>query len=104
LFDDPQTVGGTALVASEPDIPPDNLHVYRICGGLACTARELLQENLGRRHSGVKSVSSGDMLRFTYRVLDPRQGKSSLSGQRAKLYLVDKSTGAKLFISGKWRR
>ena len=46
---------------------------------------------------GVRIVSSGSMLRFSYRVLDPEKAKP-LNDKRWNPYLVDEATGAKLGV------
>ena len=44
-----------------------------------------------------KSVESGEMIRFTYRVLDPEKAKA-LSDKRLKPYLVDERAHVKLVV------
>lgn len=46
---------------------------------------------------GVKPVSSGYMLAFKYRVLDPEKAKL-LNDRRSKAYLVDEATGTVLAV------
>ena len=46
---------------------------------------------------GVRIVSSGEMLRFSYQILDPEKAKPLLD-KRWNPYLVDEASGAKLGI------
>ena len=55
------------------------------------------KRNWGVDIVGVKSVSSGSMLRFSYRVLDADKAKA-FNDKKAIPYLVDEATGARFFI------
>lgn len=55
------------------------------------------KRNWGVDIVGVKSVSSGSMLRFSYCVLDANKAKA-FNDKKAIPYLVDEATGAKFFI------
>lgn len=55
------------------------------------------KRNWGVDIVGVKSVSSGSMLRFSYRVLDADKAKA-FNDKKAIPYLMDEATGAKFFI------
>jgi hypothetical protein len=46
---------------------------------------------------GVKSVESGEVIRFTYRVLDPNKAKE-LNDKKNEPALIDPSAGAKLVV------
>jgi hypothetical protein len=46
---------------------------------------------------GVHPISSGQMLRFTYRILDPAKAKT-LQEKTVKPYLTDEATGTRLAV------
>jgi hypothetical protein len=46
---------------------------------------------------GIRLVSSGSMLRFSYRVIDPQKAQP-LNDKRWNPYLIDEATGAKLGV------
>jgi hypothetical protein len=58
---------------------------------------ERYKVNWGVDVGGVHRVSSGYMLRFTYRVLDAEKAQP-LFDKRAKPYLIDDSSGARLMV------
>lgn len=55
------------------------------------------RRNWGVEIVGVRRVSSGLMLRFDYRVLDPTRAVS-LNDKHARPYLIDQSTGTALSV------
>jgi hypothetical protein len=55
------------------------------------------QRNWGVDIVGVRRVSSGLMLRFDYRVVDPEKA-SVLTDRKARPYLIDEATGAALAV------
>lgn len=55
------------------------------------------QRNWGVDIVGVRRVSSGLMLRFDYRVLDPEKA-AVLADRKARPYLIDEATGAALAV------
>jgi hypothetical protein len=65
--------------------------------GLNSSARRFYQLTWGVDILGVKVVSSGSMLRFSYRVLDTKKAKV-LNDKKLTPHLFDLATGAKLEI------
>jgi len=55
------------------------------------------KRNWGVEVIGVKPVSSGYMLAFRYRVLDPEKAKL-LNDRKAKAYVIDEETGTRLAV------
>jgi len=55
------------------------------------------QRNWGVQIVGVRRVSSGLMLRFDYRVLDPGQA-AALNDKKARAYLIDEATNTALAV------
>ncbi len=55
------------------------------------------QRNWGVDIVGVRPVSSGYMLEFRYRVLDPKKAKA-LNNKKARPYLIDEATGIRLAV------
>jgi hypothetical protein len=55
------------------------------------------QRNWGVDIVGVRRVSSGLMLRFDYRVVDPEKA-SVLTDRKSRPYLIDEATGAALAV------
>jgi hypothetical protein len=55
------------------------------------------KRNWGVEVIGVKPVSSGYMLAFRYRVLDPEKAKL-LNDRKAKAYLIDEASGIRLAV------
>lgn len=55
------------------------------------------KRNWGVEVIGVKPVSSGYMLAFRYRVLDPDKAKL-LNDRKAKAYLIDEESGTRLAV------
>jgi hypothetical protein len=55
------------------------------------------KRNWGVEVIGVKPVSSGYMLAFRYRILDPDKAKS-LNDRKSKAYLIDEATGTRLAV------
>jgi hypothetical protein len=55
------------------------------------------KRNWGIDVVGVHRVSSGYMLRFSYRIVDPELARP-LNEQTAKAYLIDEATGARLAV------
>ncbi len=60
-------------------------------------ARKYYQRVWGIDILGVKPVSSGSLLRFSYRVLDAKRA-TALNDKRATPLLIDQSTGARLVV------
>jgi hypothetical protein len=55
------------------------------------------QRNWGMQIVGVRRISSGLMLRFDYRVLDPAQA-AGLNDKKARPYLIDEATNTALAV------
>jgi len=55
------------------------------------------KRNWGVEVIGVKPVSSGYMLAFRYRVLDPEKAKL-LNDRKSKAYVIDEETGTRLAV------
>ena len=55
------------------------------------------KRNWGVEVIGVKPVSSGYMLAFRYRILDPAKAKL-LNDRKSKAYLIDEATGTRLAV------
>jgi hypothetical protein len=55
------------------------------------------QRNWGVDIVGVRPVSSGYMLEFRYRVLDPKKAQS-LNNKKARPYVIDEATGIRLAV------
>lgn len=55
------------------------------------------KRNWGVEVIGVKPVSSGYMLAFRYRVLDPEKARL-LNDRKAKAYLIDEASGTRLAV------
>lgn len=55
------------------------------------------QRNWGVDIVGIKPVSSGYMLAFRYRVLDPKKAQT-LNNKRLRPYVVDQATGVRLAV------
>lgn len=55
------------------------------------------KRNWGVEIVGVKPVSSGYMLAFRYRILDPEKAKI-LNDRKAKAYIIDEATGTVLAV------
>ncbi len=55
------------------------------------------QRNWGVDIDGVRPVSSGYMLEFRYRVLDPKKAQV-LNNKKARPYLIDEATGIRLAV------
>ncbi|MDB6162018.1 MAG: putative transrane protein [Gammaproteobacteria bacterium] len=58
---------------------------------------QFYRRNWGVEVVGVKPVSSGYMLAFRYRVLDPDKAKI-LNERKSRAYLVDEATGTALMV------
>jgi hypothetical protein len=55
------------------------------------------KRNWGVEIIGVKPVSSGYMLAFRYRILDPVKAKT-LNDMKARAYIIDEATGTRLAV------
>ncbi len=55
------------------------------------------RRNWGIEVIGVRSVSTGELIQFSYRVLDPKKA-APLNEKKETPYLIDNSTGAKLEV------
>ena len=60
-------------------------------------AREYYAVMWGVDMLSVRAVESGEMVRFTYRVLDPRKA-AALSEKKAAPFLIDEKAGVKLSV------
>jgi hypothetical protein len=65
--------------------------------GLTASARNFYQLTWGVEPIGVKEVSSGLMIRFSYRVVDPEKAKA-LNDKKATPYLIDEKSRVKLVV------
>jgi len=94
--------GGIVFAASpaagsmEPEIgatharPPARAHLVE-------SARKFYQQVWGVDILGVKPVSSGTLLRFSYRVVDAEKART-LNDKKATPLLIDQKTGASLVV------
>jgi len=87
---------GTQLATSSPATVRKSTHLFATAG-LSPSARRFYQLTWGVDILGVEVVSSGFMLRFSYRVLDANKAKV-LNDKKLTPYLFDQATGAKLEI------
>jgi hypothetical protein len=58
---------------------------------------QYVKRNWGVEIVGIKPVSSGYMLSFRYRILDPEKGKL-LNDRKAKAYVIDEASGIRLAV------
>ena len=83
--------------------PPAPVHKKRHAGkpetAASWHARRSLffQRNWGVDIVGIRRVSSGVMLRFDYRVVDPERA-AALSDKKVKPYVIDEATGTALAV------
>jgi hypothetical protein len=84
---DPGAAAGTAAAPT----PAQAAAAWRMSRGL------YFKRNWGVEIIGVKAASSGYMLTFRYRVLDPDKAKL-LNDRRSKAYLIDEATGIRLAV------
>src|ERR1700687_3745908 len=87
---------GTQLATSSPATVRKGTHLLATAG-LTSSARRFYQLTWGVDILGVEVVSSGFMLRFSYRVLDAKKAKA-LNDKKLTPYLFDQGTGTKLEI------
>lgn len=88
--------GATTPLASSPSSPPRAIRPLPM-GAMSPKARIYYQSVWGVDILGVKAVSSGLMLRFSYLVLDANRAKA-LNDKKADPVLIDAKSGAKLEI------
>ncbi len=68
-----------------------------VVGELTLKARNYYRRFWGVDILGVKPASSGQLLRFSYRIVDPARA-AALNDEHASPFLVDERTGAKLVV------
>jgi hypothetical protein len=86
----------TQTQTSYPTRTPEVHHAY-VTGELTSTQKRYYGLIWGVEILGVKLVSSGLMLRFSYRVLDVNKAKV-LNDKKATPLLIDQKSGAKLEV------
>ena len=77
--------------ARKPKVKPETAASWHARRG------QFFQRNWGVELVDVRPVSSGYMLRFDYRVVDPTKAEV-LSDRKAKPYLIDEATGTALAV------
>jgi hypothetical protein len=87
---------GTAAERSESEATPTHHHP-KVSAELPASARSYYQNLWGVDILGVKPVSSGAMLRFSYRVVDASKAKV-LNDKTSTPVLIDQKSGASLVI------
>jgi hypothetical protein len=91
------SIGHTAEASSKkhrrdkPAPRPESAATWQARHGL------YFQRNWGMQIVGVRRISSGLMLRFDYRVLDPNQA-AALNDKKARPYLIDEATNTALAV------
>ena len=93
-------LGPVAAPAAPETAPtPQTLALAQTQTSMDWHARQGLyyKRNWGVEVIGVKPVSSGYMLSFRYRILDPEKAKM-LNDRKAKAYLIDEATGIRLAV------
>ena len=83
--------GGAASAVSGPEDAAAIAHVWRVRHGA------LIERTWGVQVVGVHLTASDWMIEFKYRVTDPEKA-SGLLGHKAKPYLTDRPSGAKLAV------
>ena len=91
------TAGIPSRVSSRAALPSSKSVYTSASRRLTPGARNFYQFTWGVDIIGVKALSSGLMLRFSYRVVNAEMAKT-LNDKRATPYLVDEKTGAKLEV------
>jgi hypothetical protein len=95
-----QEMGGSEAAPSTPASATQTAHAANSnesAAGWHARQGSFYKRTWGVDILGVKSVSSGYMLRFSYRILDVDKSKA-FNDKKAKPYLVNEDTGEKLFI------
>ena len=87
---------GTAAGSTPPVASPSHSRP-RVSAELTPSARKYYRMFWGVDIIGVKPVSSGAMLRFSYRVVDPKKA-TTLNDKQATPKLIDQRTGASLVV------
>jgi hypothetical protein len=77
--------------------PPRTLANVETAAGWRAKRGLFYQRNWGIDIVGVRPVSSGSMLRFDYRVVDPQKA-SALGDRKARPYLIDERTRTALAV------
>jgi hypothetical protein len=83
-----------------PSLPPSALHnapPASVAAARSDRANTFYKRTWGIEIVGVRDVSSGSMLRFTYRVVDAKKAEA-LNDKRWNPYLIDEKTGAKFAV------
>jgi hypothetical protein len=88
---DQRAADSTRASSPEPAAPPSAAKNWHARRGV------YFQRNWGVDIVGVRRVSSGYMLEFRYRVLDPAKAQV-LNDKNARAYLIDEVTGARLAV------
>jgi hypothetical protein len=87
-----------SLVCAETQAPAKPAHRHPWASGeLTASAKSYYRALWGVEILGVKPVSSGTLLRFSYRVVDPMRAKP-LHDKKAEPFLYDQATRAKLVV------
>jgi hypothetical protein len=95
----------TVAAAGSPQVPPAAVTGGGDAPAAAAITAETWHARFGERYKrdwgveivGVRPVSSGYMLRFAYRVIDPAKA-APLFDERTKPYLFDGRSGARLAV------
>ena len=87
---------GTSAESTQPSTP-STARRSSVTAELTASAKKFYRTFWGVDILGVKPVSSGTMLRFSYRVVDASKAKV-LNDKTATPYLVDQKTKAKLIV------
>ena len=91
-----QAAPATAAQPASPAASAARASRYRATG-LPSRARTYYEMLWGVDSFGVKSVESGEMIRFTYRVLDPNKA-AQLNDKHDQPALIDEKAGVKLSV------
>jgi hypothetical protein len=89
--------GQTTTASSSPGVSPTPKTVASPAAARSSRAANYYKSIWGVEIVGIRDVSSGSMLRFSYRVTDVKKA-AALNDKKWNPYLVDEKTGAKLAV------
>jgi len=89
-------VPGTASGSSQPGIARTHVRPYARTA-LVPSARRYYQQVWGIDVIGVKPVSSGTLIRFSYRVVDATKA-ATINDKKSTPYLIDQVSGSALIV------
>jgi hypothetical protein len=94
---EPSSAGLANGVESATSAPPAKVALAQTSTNWRARQGLYYKRNWGVEIIGVKPVTSGYMLAFRYRVLDPEKAKS-LNDRQTKAYIIDEASGIRLAV------